>query len=196
MQKPGNYENTSDGSFTPIELGGHYMIIRKLEEMQSRSGKTMIKVMFDFAEPDKQPGYFMRSFQEDIRPDKKWPNTGTLYVLTEDDKGNCSRSFKRFITSCEKSNPGFTCQWGDNFGAQFRNKRIGGVFGIVEDEYEGKVKKRHQLRWVCAWDAVSTAAVPEEKLLKNDNKVEPEPNQNGTGWMNIPEGATDDGFPF
>ena len=182
MNKPNNYDTTSSGDFTPIALGGHYMIIKKLEEGKSKAGKPMLTVYFDFTDPDRQKDYFMQSFKDDIRPDKKWPNTGTTYVLTEDQNGNCSRNFKRFITSVEKSNNGFEVKWGLDFADQFKNKRIGGVFGIVEEEYNGKVSRRHKLRWVCAWDAVESAKIPDAKLL------------NGIGGGSSPAAADEGGF--
>ena len=58
--------------------------------------------------------------------------------LVEDNDGNCSRNFKRFITSFEHSN-GVESIWGDKFAAQFKDKKIGGIFGEVENEYNGKV---------------------------------------------------------
>ena len=200
MQKPNNFDNTSDGSFTPIALGGHYMTIKKLEETQSKGRKPMVKIALDFIAPDAQAGYFTQAFKDDVRPDKKWPNSGMLYILTEDENGQCSRSFKRFITAVEKSNSGFVTQWGDNFGAQFKNKRLGGVFGIVEDEYNGKVTKKHQLRWVCNWDSVATASVPDPKLLPDTNvRVSSIPSASASvsqgGFINIPDGV-DEEVPF
>lgn len=194
MQKPNGFEDVSDGSFTPVELGGHYMTIKKLEETQSKSGKPMIKVAFDFVAPDKQAGYFTQAFKDDVRPDKKWPNNGILYVLTEDEKGNCSRNFKRFITAVEKSNNGFTTKWGNDFADQFKGKRLGGVYGIVEDEYNGKISKKHQLRWVCEWDAVSSAKIPDAKLLPNTN-VTSSATPSDSSFINIPEGM-DEEIPF
>lgn len=196
MQKPNNFDNTSDGSFTPVELGGHYMIIKKLEEVESKSGKPMIKIALDFVDPDKQAGYFAKAFKDDVRPEKKWPNNGMLYILTEDNEGKCSRNFKRFITAVEKSNNGFVTAWGDNFGAQFKNKKLGGVYGIVEDEYNGKVTKKRQLRWVCEWDTVANARIPEEKLLPNANVTAPAaPAQTADPFTIIPEGV-DEEIPF
>ena len=88
----------------------------------------MIVVFFDFAPGDKQAGYFAELFKNDIRPDKKWSNQATQYILTEDENGDCSRSFKTFLTCVEHSNRGFTTQWGDNFGQQFKGKLVGGVY--------------------------------------------------------------------
>lgn len=58
------------GEFTPVELGGHKLIIKQVNETKSKTGKDMIVVLFDFAEDDKQPGYFMEQFQNDIQPVK------------------------------------------------------------------------------------------------------------------------------
>ena len=78
MQKPNNYENTqAQGEFTPVELGGHKLIIKQVNETASKNGKPMIVVLFDFAQDDIQPGYFTEQFKNDIRPDKKWPNQAT-----------------------------------------------------------------------------------------------------------------------
>ena len=171
MQKPNNFENIQTGDFTPVELGGHYMVIKQVKEAKSKTGKDMIVVCFDFDKSDKQAGYFMTAFKNDIRPDKKWPRNGTQYIVTETDNGDCSRSFKTFITCVEKSNNGFAVQWTDTaaFEAQFKNKKIGGVFGIVENEYQGKVSDRHELRWFCDDSKVDSANVPQPKYLPNSN---------------------------
>ena len=113
MNKPNAYDETqSGGEFTPVELGGHKLVIKQVNETKSKTGKDMIVVLFDFAEDDKQPGYFMEQFQNDIRPNKKWPNQATQYILTEDAEGKCTRNFKTFTTCAEHSNAGFSVQWG------------------------------------------------------------------------------------
>lgn len=167
MVKPNNYENTKvGGDFTPIIPGGHHMVIKNVEETTSKGGKAMLKVSFDFAKNDSQPEYMMNEFKNDIRPDKKWPHVGTAYILTEDNDGNCSKKFKGFITSFERSN---NCEavWGEKFAAQFKNKKIGGVFGKVENEYNGKTTMRTELRWFCEDGRADSADVPAEKYLNN-----------------------------
>lgn len=193
MQKPNNYDNTQvAGEFTPISAGGHHLIIKKVEETKSSTGKPMIIVAFDTAAGDIQPGYFSKQFSEDIRPDKKWPRTGRQYIVSEDNNGSCSKNFKSFITSVEKSNNGFVTQWGDTFADQFKNKRIGGVFGIVENEYQGKISKRTELRWFCADDKVETANIPDPKLLPNDNVTS---SATIKDFVNVPENAEEE-IPF
>ena len=184
MNKPSGYDEVKvGGDFTPAELGGHHMIIKGVREEKSKKGDDMIVVAFDFAANDKQPGYFSELFENDIRPDKKWPNAGTQYILTMDtkDPSKVNKSFKSFITSFEKSN-GVECDWGAKFCEQFKGKKIGGVFGIVEEEYNGKVSKRHKLRWFCEDDRADSAKIPEEKLLNN-------------GFVPAGSGKTPEGIP-
>lgn len=195
MQKPNNYDNTqASGDFTPIRLGGHHLVVKKVEETKSKNGKDMIIVAFDMATGDDQAGYFTKAFADDIRPDKKWPRNGRQYILVNDADGNCSKSFKSFITSIEKSNNGFVTQWGDTFAAQFKNKRIGGVFGEVENEYNGKTSMRHELRWFCEDSKADDARIPQAKYLPNSNKTAPAPTD-PDGFMAIPEGSVEE-IPF
>lgn len=191
MKQPKNYTETKIGSdYTPPALGGHHMIIKKVEETKSKTGKEMLKVYFDFSSRDSQPEYFANEFRNDIRPDKKWPRGGTSYILVEDNDGNCSRNFKRFVTSFEHSN---NCEsiWGDGFANQFKDKKIGGVFGEVENEYNGKVSMRSELRWFCSDDKADEANVPDPKYLptKSTNS------QKDDSFMAIPEGAQEE-LPF
>lgn len=197
MQKPNNYDNTTTGDFTPVTPGGHHLIIKKVEESQTKTGKDMIIVAFDMAAGDSQPNYVSKLFADDIRPDKKWPRVGRQYITVTDDSGNTSRSFKTFITCVEKSNSGFVTQWGDAFAQQFKNKRIGGVFGMVENEYNGKVTNRCELRWFCADDKADGANIPTPKTLPNNNRVVNAPASSGQidGFLSIPDGM-DEEIPF
>ena len=172
MNKPSGYDEVQvGGDFTPVMDGGHHMIIKGVREEKSKSGKDMIVVAFDFAKNDVQPNYFSDLFEKDIRPDKKWSATGTQWILTMDsqDSTKVSKSFKSFITAFEKSN-NVECVWGKDFCNQFKGKKIGGVFGEVEEEYNGEVKRRHKLRWFCEDNKVDGATVPEPKLLNGSAK--------------------------
>ena len=181
MKKPSNYDNTSAGGFTPIALGGHLCTIKEVEETQSKTGRPMIVVYLDTSEDDTQPFYFSKAFADDIRPDKKWPIAGRKYILTEDKDGNCSRSFKQFTTAFEKSNNAEVV-WGDAFCSQFAGKAIGAVYGEVENEYNGKVTMRHELRWFCDIDKAREADIPSTQYL------------NGTASAPVRPGAQTDVF--
>ena len=195
MQMPKNFnEVKAGGDFTPIELGGHHIIIKNVEETTSKAGKPMLKVSFDFAKNDKQADYMSNEYKNDIRPDKKWPHAGTQYILSEDKDGNCSKSFKSFITAFESSN-NCSAIWGEKFAAQFKNKKIGGVFGEVENEYNGQTRMRHELRWFCADDKVDSAAIPAAKYLNGNSGGNGGSSTSSAPDVNVPEG-TDEEVPW
>lgn len=191
MNKPQGYDDLKvGGDFTPVELGGHHMVIKGVREEKSKKGRDMIVVAFDFAPNDKQPGYFTDLFEKDIRPDKKWNNAGTKYILTMDsqDDSKVNKDFKRFITAVEKSNS-FEVKWDKTFCNQFKGKKVGGVFGVVEEEYDGKVRKKHLLRWFCEDSKADNADIPNPKLLNNT------PTTDANGFMELPKGEDGD-IPF
>lgn len=199
MNKPANYDNTPVGGYQPPELGGHRMIIRQVVEMKSKTGKDMIMVQFDFAEDDVQPWYFSMQYRDDARTDKKWPNQATQYILSQDENGRCSRSFKTFVSCVESSNPGFVVQWGDTFCQCLKSRKIGGVFGEQMDYYNGGEKKKRVLRWFCSLDKVAEASIPEiseTKAYKESRNVPAYGPIDSDGFMNIPDGVDDEGLPF
>lgn len=174
MNKPNNYENTQvSGDYIPVELGGHYATIKNVAERETKNGDPMIVVSIDFDKKDRQPGYFTDMFKKDVRPDKKWPNQATNYITTEYG-GACTKGFKSFIKAYADSN-GLTedqIKWGSDFAAQFKNKRIGVVFGNVEETYNGKTGLRRKIRWFCGYDNVSKQNIPADKLESGGQKVQ------------------------
>ena len=164
MNKPNNYENTSAGDFTPINLGGHYAVIKQVEEREDKNGDPMIVVYLDFDKKDEQAGYFADSYKSDVRPDKKWPNAAVNYITVERD-GSCTKNFKKFIKAFTDSN-GINedaIKWGSDFCSQFKNKKIGVVYGRVEETYNGETKMKHKIRWFCDYNKVTEQKVPEDK---------------------------------
>lgn len=194
MQKPNSFDEVNaGGEFTPIALGGHHAVIMSVKEQKSSTGKDMIVVALDFAKNDAQPGYFKAQFDNDTRPEKKWPYQGVQYIVTEDAEGKCSRSFKGFITSFERSN-NVTTNWGDKFANQFKNKKIGVVYGEVEEEYNGEIKTRHRIRWFCEDAKADSQNVPDKKYYTGTvNKSAASSGEEG--FMKVPDNA-DEEIPF
>lgn len=197
MLKPNNYNEVSAGGYTPPQVGGHKCVIKQVTETKNSKGKDMIVVLFDFASDDVQPGFFSKEFKDDIRPDKKWPHMGTAYINTEDMDGKCSRRFKGFVTSFEKSN---NCDaiWGEKFVSQFKNKKIGAVFGQKENEYNGKVTMRSELRYFCEISKAPDAAVPDPIYLDKSAQNSGSNNAGAStddGFMRIPDDA-DESIPW
>ena len=201
MNKPSGYDEVQvGGNFTPVDLGGHYCQIKQVAERKSSTGKDMIVVLYDFTSPDKQEGFFSKQFNNDDRPEKKWPFAGTKYIMVNDynDPTKTSRAFKTFCTCVEKSN-NYQIAWGGNAWAQqFKNKFVGVVFGEEESEYDGKIRMRRVPKWFCTTDKVKDQPIPDPKYL---NGVGPAQSQQNTStesadpFLNIPEGM-DEEIPF
>lgn len=216
MLKTQGYDEAPSGVQQKEEItpGGHHLIIKQVNETVSKSGKPMVVVLVDFAQNDKQAGLFMNEFKNDDRADKKWPNRGTQYIMTQDwqDPSKTNRNFKSFCTCFEKSN-NTQIKWIEDaaaWSAQFKNKKIGGVFGVVHDVYNGREFTKTELRWFSTDENVEASAVPNEKMLSEAQKAQltqqaetpqsaldsvlsqqPDPN----GFVNIPEGI-DEELPF
>lgn len=198
MQKPNNYDTTkAAGEYEPINLGGHKMVIKQVAEKESKNGLKMLVILFDFAEGDEQEGYFMKQFADDIRPDKKYPNAGTNYMVVDQTAEYGVRNLKTFNTCVEKSNPGFAVQWGDNFCQQFKGKLIGGIFRIRNDIYNGKPFKKRELAWFRSLEGIKDVDVPNEVNSKEYDEYLKEKaiEELGTDFMNIPENIQEE-LPF
>lgn len=206
MQMPKGYaEAQAGGDFVKVNLGGHKMVIKQVQETKSKTGADMIVVYFDFDLSDEQRGYFADLYKKDTRADKKWPNNGTKYIMVNDSEGNTNRDFKGFCTSVEDSNTGFKTQFGiADWGAQFKGKKIGGVFGEELGWYNGKETHKRILRWFCGYDKAADADIPNVKETKEYKAavsgayfdgVPATSSTDSDGFMQIPDGI-DEELPF
>ena len=173
MQKPSDFDEAREyGEQKPLESGGHILIIKKVEETTSSTGKAMIIINFDTADRDKQPKYFKQRYDADTRQEKKWP--GRVWQLVYNDDGSTNPSFKTFITSVEKSNSSsFKVKWGDKFCDCFKDKLVGGVF-----RREQFVNNKGKTAWAVKCMGFRSVAaidegveIPEDKYL-NDNEYD------------------------
>ena len=187
FNKPAGYDEVqAGGEFTPIELGGHKLIIKKIEEATASTGTKYLKVSFDTAPDDAQPNYYTEQWKNDTRDTKKWGGVAMLFPT--DREGRTSKTFKQFCTSIERSNNS-KIQWGANFEKSIVDKVVGGVFG--EEEYinaNGEVKTARKLFWWRSVEGLADAKVPDKRTVDK-------PSDNGTGWMSIPDALEID-LPF
>lgn len=194
MNKPTNYEQTQvSGDFTPVDLGGHYGIIKNVSERETKNGDPMIVVSIDFDKKDSQPDYFADAYKNDNRADKKWPNQATNYITSEY-QGACTKGFKSFIKAYADSN-GLDVEsgikWGDDFCSQFKNKKIGVVFGNVEELYNGEQKMRRKIRWFCDYNKVSEQRIPDDRYLPNNAA-----SSNDNSFVDVKGTTTEEEIPF
>lgn len=195
MNKPNGYDEAQVlGEFKPIQLGGHKLVIMKVEECRTSYGNQYIKVSFDTAKDDVQPSYYSNQYKQDTRENKKWSGVTTVFPTDKD--GKTSKAFKTFCTAVEKSNAGFKMVWGDQFCNALRGKAVGGVFG--EEEYlgNGGIKTARKLFWFRSTDGVMDADIPKKRGLDADTLEALENKSNVNEWVNIPDSVEDDGLPF
>ena len=190
FNKPQGYDEVQAvGEFTPIELGGHKLIIKKIEECKASNGNSYLKVSFDTAQDDKQPNYYAEQYKNDTRDNKKWGGVATIFPTDREEK--TSKTFKQFCTSIERSNNS-KIQWGAGFEASIVGKVIGGIFG--EEEYlnsMNEVKTARKLFWWRSTEGIASATVPEKRVLEQDagSMVDKD------GFMKIPD-SIDEELPF
>lgn len=166
LKKADNYDEiVLNEDFTPIELGGHKGIIKKVEEYTSQiSGNISLKVEVDTDKDDKQPNYYQEQFDNNPNMDKKWSTGATKYVSLKEEE-NCIKMLKLFITAVENSNPNFTYDWSKDTD-QLNGKKVGLVFGLEEyEDNEGKLKTATKLTQFRSLDKVDNAKIPKVKLL-------------------------------
>jgi len=187
FNKPAGYDEVqAGGDFTPIELGGHKLVIKKIEDV-SNGVVSYLKVMYDTAPDDIQPNYFAEQYKNDTRDTKKWG--GVINIFPTDRDGRTSKKFKQFCISIERSNNS-QIEWGAKFEQSIVGKVVGGVFG--EEEYldtANNVKTARKLFWFRSVDGIQDAKVPNKRILEGTDTNAPD------GFVNIPEGI-DEELPF
>lgn len=175
MKKPEGYDEAVVGTgYTSLEVGGHHLFVRQVEETTSNSGKPMIKIYFDTDARDKQPAYYASDYRSRLEqyPDAKWQGVSYI-VLPIDGQEDTDpykwslRSLKAFITAVEHSNDGFKFAW--NGWQAFADKRVGGTFR--EEEYlntNGDIRTSVKLAWFCSTKEVDNQPIPKVKKLPNN----------------------------
>ena len=193
MKKPTGYEEARVfGEYKPLPSDGYVCVIKQVREQYSRNGNPMIVIALDIAEGDYK-GYYEQSYKADTRQDKKWGCN--VYQLAEDKDGKCTSGFKTFITSVEKSNPGFQTVWGDLFCSSLKGRLVGGLFG--REQYQ---KNDGSLGWstkCVSFRSVDTIrngefTVPDDKYLDEQRSAAPVQPVKNNGYVEV----EDDELPF
>lgn len=198
MNKPNNYDSISIHT-DPVQLGGHYAVIKKVTEGQSKTGKPQITIYIDFDQQDIQPGYFKKLFDADTRPEKKWGASGTFYITMGSNEDYYNRSIKQFVTAYEDSN-NTQCVWGDKWASQFTNKKIGVVYGEEEwlDNSKDELRTSRKIRYFCDVHNAKEQDIPKFRAYKGDLRTQTTnmaSTASESGFMDFPD-TEEDGFPF
>lgn len=213
-----DYEKTEVKDFTEVEkinLGGHYCKILEVgtEVITSKKdGSTfnILKIKFDIDEPDDQAGFYNRKFANDAKKDAlkaKWKGNHRLTIPTNASPDFAKESWKGFLTSIEKSNPGVTINGSTGFDENILvGKKFGGIFGLEELQLDdGKIITFSRIRFVRSTEKILEAQIPsvrlldntymkyEEYLEKQQNEKNMENNSKSNEFSSI---TSDDDLPF
>ncbi len=191
MEKPKDFDTAkATGEYKPLPAGGYVCVIIGVDETISKTGKQMLKIALDIAEGDEK-GRFMEQYKADTREFKKWPASAVVYQLVYDNDGNTHGRFKQFTNSVVDSNAGFEIQWGKGFGACFKDKLVGVLFG--REQYESQ--QDGKLRWSTKPQFFKTV----EDIRSGNFKVPEDKPLAGKKEADIPEGFSevkDEDIPF
>ena len=114
--------------FKNLPIGAYECIIKDARiNHNEENGKDTLKISIDIASGEYKD-YFLKSYENDTRIDKKWNNNAVKYLAFE---GENVSYFKGFITCVENSNPGYTWDWNE---IKLKDKKICGVF--LYEEYQ------------------------------------------------------------
>ena len=151
------------GEYENLELGGHEIVILDAREHKSEfSGNISLKISVDISGSDKQKGFFKKQYDENTSADKKWPTGAVKYLSLKDEQLGY---LKGFITSLEKSNPGFKFNKKGTW-EQLKNLKLAGQFGLEEyKKQDGTIGTATKLVQFRSLDKLKEIKIPKVKKL-------------------------------
>lgn len=160
-----------------IEPGGYELQIigAKVEQYQNCE---IMKIAFDIINNEQYAGFYSTRFKaaKATDPNAKWSGIFDVFIPKDDGSekdGYTKTAFKRFITSVEKSNEGYTWNWNE---LSLKGKMFGGVFGREEFKTkEGTYKFATKCRFPRSIESIRTGnfTIPDDKLMDKNNNNEP-----------------------
>lgn len=169
MEKFEGYDSMPIGSNKQLKAGGYVLNIMNAKETVSKAGSKMLEISYDIYEGE-YANFYADKYRKNSSPLRKWG--GTYYMVLPDkvkqDQAAYERrlkAFKRFTTSVEESNEGYTWNWREE---SLKGKKVGGIFG--REQFQGSDGTLHfstKLFWIVSTDTIRTGdfTVPEDRLL-------------------------------
>ena len=208
IKKPTRYDEIQafTGESVQLPKGKYLCKIKQVAEITEtdRGGKDWRKfvILFDIAEGN-YANFYEKQFKAEKTQDPKAKWKG-VFKQNMDDKG--TSWLKGIVTSIERSN-NFSFPW-DKEGNEktLIDKKFGGIFRRRQFEASNGTKPFVTELWrIRSVAGLDEAEVPEDELLpegvQNGSRPDPAnaappPFTDSDGFMNIPEGAGDEGIPF
>lgn len=174
-----------------LPRGGYVCRIAGAKVEPSRDGGQYIKIAFDIEEGEYK-GFFQGKFDQNTNEDKKWSGVYTLSVPKDDGSEKdtwTKRRFKTFTNALEDSNDGYHFDWDET---KFKDKLVGMIFNYREYEFNGMTGMTPNVARVTSVEEIRKGEykIPQDRLL-NKKKAE-----SISGFVNVPESATEVEIPF
>ncbi len=209
IKKPEGYDQAQayTGEFVSLPAGCYVCVIKQVSQTETQNHRPQFVILFDIAEGEFK-GIYQNRYDADKRKDPKTAKWKGVHKQVMD--GDALPRFKGIMTSIEKSNPGYTFQWGiEDNEKTLVGKKFGAVMGREEFiTQNGDRRFSTKIVWVRSLDGLKDAKVPEDKLLTDADiaewnrthmPVQPapaaDPSLAADGFMNIPDGI-DEELPF
>ena len=202
IKKPAGYDEAAayTGEFQQLPKGKYTCVIKQVATQTSKNGYEQFVILYDIADGEHKD-FYKKLF--DVDKAQNPSNAKRRGVFKQNMEGKGLSWFKGIITSIERSN-NFTFQWdkADN-EKQMIGKKFGGIFRrrqyYATNGNRPFVTELFQIRSIAG---LAEAEIPEDELLPDEPVERPTPEQAATpsavgdGFMNIPDGAEDEGIPF
>lgn len=191
MKKYKGYERKTQADYEVLPKGAYVIKILNAKEEPNSNGKgNHLKVAFDVSEGE-YAGFYKRTFDNDTREDKKWPNDATVYLSSPEDNSEqfIIDNFNKFITAVEDSNNDYHWNWDER---TLKDKLVGAKFYIEQSEYNGNIYNHTKAKWFVAAQKVrdgKAGRLPNDKLIASQNT-------NTDDFMSIPDNITEEEIPF
>ena len=174
-----------------LPRGGYVCRIVGAKSEDNSDGSQYVKVAFDIAEGEHKD-FFQDKFDQNTNEDKKWSGVYTLSVPKDDGSEKdtwTKRRFKTFTNALEDSNDGYHFDWDET---KFKDKLVGMIFNYREYEFNGMTGMTPNVARVTSVEEIRKGEykIPQDRLL-NKKKAE-----SISGFVNVPESATEVEIPF
>lgn len=178
-----------------LPIGGYLLKILDVK-YQTNDWGDIIQLSFDITEGEHKD-FFIHNYNQQTGEDKKWKGVYRLRVPKDDGSEQdewTMRRFKTVIAAFEESNSGYHWNWDEQ---TLKGKSIGALFNNKEYEFNGRHGFFTNCHSLVTVEKIKSGkfTIPEDTLLNKGNNTS-QSRPDADGFMNIPDGITDEELPF